>query len=52
MDQIGNIHGRVEGMNPSADALLIGSHSVMLHTHLSCNIVSILLFPFDLLTKV
>ncbi|RVX02720.1 Allantoate deiminase 2 [Vitis vinifera] len=26
MDQMGNVHGRVEGMNPSADALLIGSH--------------------------
>ncbi|XP_010260695.1 PREDICTED: allantoate deiminase isoform X2 [Nelumbo nucifera] len=26
VDQIGNIHGRVEGMNASAEALLIGSH--------------------------
>ncbi|ONK76311.1 uncharacterized protein A4U43_C03F26270 [Asparagus officinalis] len=26
VDQIGNVHGRVEGMNSSAEALLIGSH--------------------------
>ncbi|XP_039053765.1 allantoate deiminase 2-like, partial [Hibiscus syriacus] len=26
MDSMGNLHGRVEGMNPSAQALLIGSH--------------------------
>ncbi|KAL5977579.1 alpha-amylase 2 [Asimina triloba] len=26
VDQIGNIHGRFESMNPSAEALLIGSH--------------------------
>ncbi|KAJ4977287.1 hypothetical protein NE237_002393 [Protea cynaroides] len=26
VDQIGNIHGRTEGMNASAEALLIGSH--------------------------
>ncbi|XP_039049350.1 allantoate deiminase 2-like [Hibiscus syriacus] len=25
-DSMGNLHGRVEGMNPSAQALLIGSH--------------------------
>ncbi|KAE8655605.1 putative allantoate deiminase [Hibiscus syriacus] len=28
MDSMGNLHGRVEGMNPSAQALLIGSHMV------------------------
>nr|POF10672.1 allantoate deiminase [Quercus suber] len=26
VDQLGNLHGRVEGMNASAEALLIGSH--------------------------
>ncbi|KAG2687951.1 hypothetical protein I3843_09G072900 [Carya illinoinensis] len=26
VDQMGNVHGRVEGMNASAEALLIGSH--------------------------
>ncbi|XP_012088571.1 allantoate deiminase 1 isoform X2 [Jatropha curcas] len=26
MDHMGNVHGRVEGSNPSAEALLIGSH--------------------------
>ncbi|KAK9133806.1 hypothetical protein Scep_013334 [Stephania cephalantha] len=26
VDQMGNVHGRVEGMNSSAEALLIGSH--------------------------
>ncbi|KAF6136558.1 hypothetical protein GIB67_016014, partial [Kingdonia uniflora] len=26
VDQMGNVHGRTEGMNPSAGALLIGSH--------------------------
>ena len=30
VDQLGNLHGRVEGMNASAEALLIGSHLVML----------------------
>lgn len=27
---MGNVHGRVEGLNASAQALLIGSHLVML----------------------
>ncbi|XP_022859927.1 allantoate deiminase 2-like isoform X2 [Olea europaea var. sylvestris] len=26
LDQMGNVHGRIEGMNPSEKALLIGSH--------------------------
>ncbi|QHO05420.1 Allantoate amidohydrolase [Arachis hypogaea] len=26
VDQMGNVHGRVEGVNPNAEALLIGSH--------------------------
>lgn len=26
MDHVGNVHGRVEGANPLAPALLIGSH--------------------------
>lgn len=26
VDQMGNVHGRIEGMNPSEKALLIGSH--------------------------
>ena len=30
VDQLCNLHGRVEGMNASAEALLIGSHLVML----------------------
>ena len=30
VDQLGNLHSRVEGMNASAEALLIGSHLVML----------------------
>ena len=30
VDQLGNLHGRVEGMNASAKALLIGFHLVML----------------------
>ena len=30
VDQLGNLRGRVEGMNASAEALLIGSHLVML----------------------
>ncbi|KAA3461004.1 allantoate deiminase [Gossypium australe] len=29
VDSMGNLHGRVEGMNASAQALLIGSHLVM-----------------------
>ncbi|KAM3742022.1 hypothetical protein ACB098_07G041100 [Castanea mollissima] len=29
VDQLGNLHGRVEGMNASAEALLIGSHLVL-----------------------
>ena len=29
VDQMGNLHGRVEGMNASAKALLIGSHLVI-----------------------
>lgn len=28
IDQMGNVHGRVEGINPSGKALLIGSHLV------------------------
>ena len=28
--QLGNLHGLVEGMNASAEALLIGSHLVMI----------------------
>lgn len=28
VDSIGNVHGRVDGMNPSSQALLIGSHLV------------------------
>jgi hypothetical protein len=31
VDQMGNVHGRVEGMNANAAALLIGSHLVMLN---------------------
>jgi hypothetical protein len=27
---MGNVHGRVEGLNASAEALLIGSHLVIL----------------------
>lgn len=38
VDKMGNVHGRVEGMNASAEALLIGSHLVML-----------LFFPFRIL---
>ncbi|KAL9271831.1 Allantoate deiminase-like protein [Drosera capensis] len=30
IDNMGNIHGRVDGMNPSAPALLLGSHLVIL----------------------
>lgn len=28
VDQMGNVHGRAEGINPSEKALLIGSHLV------------------------
>jgi hypothetical protein len=31
VDQMGNVHGRVEGMNANAATLLIGSHLVMLN---------------------
>jgi len=30
VDQMGNVHGRVEGANANAEALLIGSHMVRL----------------------
>lgn len=30
VDHLGNVHGRVEGLNAGAQALLIGSHLVML----------------------
>lgn len=33
VDRMGNVHGRVEGMNASAEALLIGSHLVILHLY-------------------
>lgn len=49
---MGNVHGRVEGRNPTADALLIGSHLVMLHTLLRFTIISILPVLFDMLTQV
>lgn len=29
IDLMGNVHGRVEGMNSTAQALLIGSHAVI-----------------------
>lgn len=32
VDEMGNVHGRVEGANADAGALLIGSHLVM-HSH-------------------
>ena len=28
VDQMGNVHGRVDGANANAEALLIGSHMV------------------------
>lgn len=36
MDQMGNIHGRTDGMNASAAALLFGSHLVMPSTNFFC----------------
>lgn len=39
VDCLGNVHGRVEGRNASAEALLIGSHLVMF--------LSLLNFPID-----
>lgn len=37
IDRMGNLHGRFEGMDPSAGTLLIGSHLVifLLHFHYS-----------------
>lgn len=35
VDSLGNVHGRVEGRNASAEALLMGSHLVMFFPHIS-----------------
>lgn len=35
VDQMGNVHGRADGMNANVDALLIGSHLVMVIPYFS-----------------
>ena len=47
VDYMGNVHGRVEGLNASAEALLIGSHLVILLFCIPCTNSHLSFHSFD-----